>query len=175
MKFFSDEIHWILLIISQHYKSTFVQVMNFFSDEIHWILLIISQHYKSTFVQVMAWCLMAPSHYLNQCWPRSMWPYGITRPQWVNSSSIKQIWLPVTCDINTQRPEWSGCYSCRNFALNLKYFNGNVSLLCFDNVCWQHVIFLFGNCLAPSWCHYMNQWWPRSSNACGTLCWYGLT
>ena len=25
---------------------------------------------KSTLVQVMAWCLMAPSHYLNQCWLR---------------------------------------------------------------------------------------------------------
>ena len=25
------------------------------------------------------------THYLNQCWPRSMMPYGITRPQWVNS------------------------------------------------------------------------------------------
>ena len=25
----------------------------------------------------------ATSHYLNQCWPRSMSPYGATRPQWV--------------------------------------------------------------------------------------------
>ena len=33
---------------------------------------------KSTLVQVMAWCLTAPSHYLNQCWPRSMSPYGAT-------------------------------------------------------------------------------------------------
>ena len=32
----------------------------------------------------MAWCHQATSHYLNQCWPRSMSPYGITRPQWVN-------------------------------------------------------------------------------------------
>ena len=24
---------------------------------------------NSTLVQVMAWCLMAPSHYLSQCWP----------------------------------------------------------------------------------------------------------
>ena len=35
---------------------------------------------KSTLVQVMAWCRQAPSHYLNQCWPRSPTPYGITRP-----------------------------------------------------------------------------------------------
>ena len=39
---------------------------------------------KSTLVQVMAWCRQATSHYLNQCWPRSLSPYGITRPQWIN-------------------------------------------------------------------------------------------
>ena len=35
---------------------------------------------KSTSAQVMACCLAAPSHYLSQCWPRSLSPYGITRP-----------------------------------------------------------------------------------------------
>ena len=39
---------------------------------------------KTSLVQVMAWCLMAPSHCLSQCWPRLMSLYGITRPQWVN-------------------------------------------------------------------------------------------
>ena len=38
---------------------------------------------KSTMVQVMAWCRQATSHYLNQRWPRSPTPYGVTRPQWV--------------------------------------------------------------------------------------------
>ena len=33
----------------------------------------------------MAWCHQATSHYLNQCWPRSLTPYSVTRPQWVNS------------------------------------------------------------------------------------------
>ena len=32
----------------------------------------------------MAWCCQATSHYLSQCWPRSMLPNGFTRPQWVN-------------------------------------------------------------------------------------------
>ena len=41
---------------------------------------------KSTLVQVMAWCHQTTSHYLSQCWPRSLWPYGVTRPQWFNSS-----------------------------------------------------------------------------------------
>ena len=38
---------------------------------------------QSTLVQVMAWCRQATSYYLSQCWPRSLSPYGITRPQWV--------------------------------------------------------------------------------------------
>ena len=42
---------------------------------------------KSTLVQVMAWCRQATSHYLSQCWPRSLSPYGVTRPQWVNFNS----------------------------------------------------------------------------------------
>ena len=39
---------------------------------------------KSSLVQVMACCLAAPSHYLSQCWPRSMSPFGVNRPQWVD-------------------------------------------------------------------------------------------
>ena len=38
---------------------------------------------KSTLVPVMAWCRQATSHYLSQCWPRSMSPNGVTRPEWV--------------------------------------------------------------------------------------------
>ena len=38
---------------------------------------------KSTLVQVIVWCRQATSHYLSQYWPRSLSPYGITRPQWV--------------------------------------------------------------------------------------------
>ena len=40
---------------------------------------------KSTLVKVMAWCRQATSHYLSQCWPSSLSPYGVTRPQWVKS------------------------------------------------------------------------------------------
>ena len=47
---------------------------------------------KSTLVQVMAWCRQATSHYLNQCWPRSPTPYGVTRPQWVNAMN-RNWWL----------------------------------------------------------------------------------
>ena len=49
---------------------------------------------KSTLVQVMAWCRQATSHYLSQCWLNSLSPYGVTRPQWVNSLWLSDIiWL----------------------------------------------------------------------------------
>ena len=43
---------------------------------------------QSTLVQVMAWCRQATSHYLSQCWPRYLSPYGVTRSQWVNWSPL---------------------------------------------------------------------------------------
>ena len=39
---------------------------------------------KSTFVLVMAWCRQATYLYLNLSWARSLSPYGVTWPQWVN-------------------------------------------------------------------------------------------
>ena len=32
----------------------------------------------------MAWCHQATSHYLYKCWHRSIPPYGVIKPQWVN-------------------------------------------------------------------------------------------
>ena len=48
---------------------------------------------KSTMVQVMAWNRQTTSHYLSQCWPSSISPYGVTRPQWVkgNKQNIPRI------------------------------------------------------------------------------------
>ena len=43
-----------------------------------------------TLVQLMAWCRQETSHYLSQYWPRSLSPYGVTRPQWVNPSDTEQ-------------------------------------------------------------------------------------
>ena len=36
-------------------------------------------------VRVMDLYRQVTSHYLSQYWPKSMSPYGVTRPQWVNS------------------------------------------------------------------------------------------
>ena len=35
---------------------------------------------NSTLVLMMAWCHQATSHYLSQCWPSFLSPYGVTRP-----------------------------------------------------------------------------------------------
>ena len=51
---------------------------------------------KSTLVQVMDWCRQATSHYLSQRWPRSMLPYGITRPQWVNCAQWCHLYRSVS-------------------------------------------------------------------------------
>ena len=52
----------------------------------------------STLVQVMAWCLMAPSHYLNQCWliiKGVLW-YSPERWRWVDRLKME--------DLSSQRP-----------------------------------------------------------------------
>ena len=47
---------------------------------------------KSTLVRVKDWCRQATSHYLSQCWPRSMSPYGASRPQWLNFEVVPSQW-----------------------------------------------------------------------------------
>ena len=48
-------------------------------------------------VQTMAWCRQATSHYMSQCLPRSLAPYGVTRPQWVNldiaNNLLHVVWI----------------------------------------------------------------------------------
>ena len=59
---------------------------------------------ESTLVQVMAWCRQATSHYLSQCWPIPMSPYGVTMPQWVKHYNIKTSQHWNTSQIND--PLW---------------------------------------------------------------------
>ena len=58
---------------------------------------------QSTLVQVMAWCRQATSHYLSQCWPRSLSPFGDTRPQWVN---VEIIPLPILNNLYPSLPSF---------------------------------------------------------------------
>ena len=51
----------------------------------------------------MAWCHQTTSHYLSQCWPRSLSLYGITKQQWVKACSALQ-----PHSLNTLRPRQNG-------------------------------------------------------------------
>ena len=74
---FSILFYWLVSYRSSH-------------DNAFWWMWQDPADHQSTLVQVMAWCRQATSHYLSQCWPSSMSPYGVTRPQWVNSSPPEQ-------------------------------------------------------------------------------------
>ena len=78
---------------------------------------------QSTLVQVMACCRQATSHYLIQCWPSSMSPYGVTRSQWVknkrtNNSSYKACILPIAN---------SSIFHCNNTKVWTNQFDVNAS------------------------------------------------
>ena len=61
---------------------------------------------KSRQVWVMAWCRLATTHHLRQCWPKSLSPYGITGPHQVNllkksSAGILNYFVKIlTCPAN---------------------------------------------------------------------------
>ena len=62
---------------------------------------------KSTLVQVMAWCRQAASHYLSQCWLRSLSPYGVTRPQWVKSGVVIKLgWITNSLRLSDTKWHW---------------------------------------------------------------------
>ena len=71
---------------------------------------------QSTLVQVMAWCRQAISHYLSQCWPRSLSPYGVTRPEWVKQLRFSD---PTLGGFSTWNPDFTMiCLECN---LNVLY------------------------------------------------------
>ena len=55
-----------------------------------------STHCGGKFIK-WVWKLHLSCHYLSQCWPTSMLPYGVTRPQWVkpNIQAGRQDCLPA--------------------------------------------------------------------------------
>ena len=76
---------WLKEILDKKFSRWFQWlVAGVLSNCPQWIALNLTDN-KSTLVQVTAWCRQATSHYLSQWWPRSLSPYGVTRPQWVNS------------------------------------------------------------------------------------------
>ena len=81
---------------------------------------------QSTLVQVMAWCHQATSHCLSQCWPRSLLPYGVTRPQWVNYTPRNEVEGGYTGFTLFVRPSvrLSVCLSVRPYITWVKILHG---------------------------------------------------
>ena len=82
----------------------------------------------STLVQVMAWCRQVPSHNLSQCWPRSMSPNGVTRPQGVRENVIVSMVRHFT-SIRLINIDWSMMisYVSRKFHSNIYTLRNNVA------------------------------------------------
>ena len=62
---------------------------------IYWRLRFLSQHWFR--LSVMARCRQATSQNLRQWWPKSVLPYGVTKPQWVNSQCL--LFVKNICEI----------------------------------------------------------------------------
>ena len=116
VKLHSDECHWTLLmitLIARFMGPTWgpsgaerTQAGPMLGP---WTLL----SGKLTLLQVMAWCHQATSHYLSQCWPRFMLPYGVK--SWANH---------LTHDQNT-----------RHHSIYHLVFHDKASR---ENCCWWH-------------------------------------
>ena len=66
---------WCDINASQMTESRFGEADCTLDESLHLVLV----DENSTLVQAMAWCPPATSHYLGQCLPSSMSPYGFTR------------------------------------------------------------------------------------------------
>ena len=74
------------LISKINILSVFCEIAN------RWMSEHLTDH-QSTLVQVMAWCRQATSHYLSQCWPRSLLPLSETVDIGVHVVHIRQNFL----------------------------------------------------------------------------------
>ena len=83
---------------------------------------------KSKLVQVMTWCRQATSHYLSQCWPRSMSPYSVIRPKWVNKYIL--LIFPFCLLLHWSHECSSGDQTskCLINPLRAKFFRGNINI-----------------------------------------------
>ena len=89
---------------------------------------------KSTLVQVLAWCRQAPSHYLSQCWPKSVLPYGVTRPWsllWSLTGALATM-LSIKTPVKFSKTLW-------HLKINhlIWYWIGTLQCKVWADNCWQ--------------------------------------
>ena len=81
---------------------------------------------KSTLFQVTAWCRETTSHYLSQCWPSSMSPDGVTRPQLVKT---RFVWISYIAKLPASHKEpWYWSCDTAIFLFFLKVGRNNTIL-----------------------------------------------
>ena len=107
---------------------------------------------QSILVQVMAWGRQATSHYLSQCWPKSLSPYGIIRPQWVKHGLTHWPLGDLTVILNKK---------ISNLFYWMTYWEFNVKLFSYE--CHRDIMSTVVQVMA--WCHqaashYLSLWWP---------------
>ena len=91
---------------------------------------------KSTMVQVMAWCSEATSHYLSQCWLRSMLPYGsVNRPQWVKCQCLFDAMTSNSC-VTSYEQNVIYCY----FLITISYISLRYGQIFFINT---YIMYIF--------------------------------
>ena len=98
---------------------------------------------KSTMVQVMDWCRQATGHYLSQCWPRSLLPYSIARPQWVNSLASRRCGckrlVSSTSHIYGQAEDFGNSSALTLYVLNFSEWTLTcIYLLCHSSTLIRH-------------------------------------
>ena len=92
---------------------------------------------KSTLVWVMTLCHQATNQNLSHCWPRTMSPYSITRPQWVKLLYCVLIWhvpwWPLLGQLSCQVTVTVWCSGTCRFHLRVP----NLQMGCRDLNTWQ--------------------------------------
>ena len=96
---------------------------------------------NATLAQVMAWCRQATSHYLSQCWPRSLLPCGITSPQWVNTLILFHLFIAICyCQKLISVHNTSQCVQHMEFPYCTLIQGVPVFLCLAKQVSWEHII-----------------------------------
>ena len=115
----------------------------------------------------MAWCHQATSHYLSQGWPRSMSPYGVTRPQWVKiTAASPSEWVN---SLSTGRSDWNFRWIIFKLILVI---DGRISCEIILRWISPDVIDDKSTLVqVMAWCcqatsHYLSQCWRRSMSTC---------
>ena len=105
-----------------------------------WSLLVKLFSGKSTLVQVMAWCRQATGHYLNQCCPKSVSPYGVSRPRWVKRC------ISQDKEKNSNQEIFLGCQLDEPYVLPCDH-QQNAAMLCAFLVFTKCFLFLYHYCI----------------------------